>query len=66
MRLLIIDNHDSFVHNIIGLLRDCVSRMPFQFSWNVVKNDEIPFDSIDNYDALIISPDRVCRQKRQV
>ncbi|WP_303023192.1 anthranilate synthase component II [Duncaniella muris] len=56
MRLLIIDNHDSFVHNIIGLLRDCVNRMPFQFSWNVVKNDEIPFDSIDNYDALIISP----------
>ncbi|MDE5689998.1 MAG: aminodeoxychorismate/anthranilate synthase component II [Duncaniella sp.] len=56
MRLLIIDNHDSFVHNIIGLLRDCVSRMPFRLSWDVVKNDEIPFDCIDNYDALIISP----------
>lgn len=55
MRLLIIDNHDSFVYNIIGLLR-CFRDSRLNLSWDVRKNDEIPLDSIDTYDALIISP----------
>jgi len=50
MRLLIIDNFDSFTYNLEHYAR--------QFCDDVVvkRNNEIDIDEVDNYDAIIISP----------
>ena len=50
MRLLIIDNFDSFTYNLEHYAK--------QFCDNVVvkRNNEIEIDEVDNYDAIIISP----------
>lgn len=51
MRVLLIDNYDSFTYNIVELLR--------QLEVNeivLVKNDEITFDDARAYDKIIISP----------
>ncbi|HOY40090.1 MAG TPA: aminodeoxychorismate/anthranilate synthase component II [Bacteroidales bacterium] len=50
-KVLVIDNHDSFVHNIIGLLR--------QFDDVFVErmyNDNIVFSHLNNFDTLLLSP----------
>ena len=57
MRILIIDNHDSFVYNIIGVLRNICKQGAFsETKWSVVLNDDINLNEVGNYDALIISP----------
>lgn len=56
-RLLLIDNHDSFVYNIAGLL-ERVRReggMP-PFIWDVRMNDDVTSGEAGDYDALILSP----------
>lgn len=50
-RLLIIDNFDSFTYNIHHLLIKCGAS-----SVDVVRNNEINFDSILGYDAVVLSP----------
>lgn len=49
--ILIIDNHDSFVYNIIGLIREVSN-----YGIDIMKNDEIDFESLDLYDKIILSP----------
>ena len=57
MRLLIVDNHDSFVFNIVGLLRQCAAGGRWRrLTWTVVKNDEIDFSGLTEYDGVILSP----------
>lgn len=57
MNILIIDNYDSFVYNIVGLLqRERAAGGWDKLEWDVVRNDAIPFDSLDRYDAIILSP----------
>lgn len=58
MRVLVIDNHDSFVHNIIGLLQELRSNDD-RFSglqWDIVLNDDAAPARALLYDALILSP----------
>lgn len=57
MRVVLIDNHDSFVYNIVGLL-ECIKReYPFRsLRWSVCRNDIVPTDIIDEADAVILSP----------
>ncbi len=50
MRLLIIDNYDSFTFNLKHMCE------PYVSSLDVVRNDCIDFNSIDQYDKIIISP----------
>lgn len=50
-KLLLIDNYDSFTYNIYHLLFKCGAS-----SVDVVRNNEINFDSILRYDAIILSP----------
>ena len=50
MRLLIIDNYDSFTFNLKHMCEPYVSFL------DVVRNDCIDFKSIDQYDKIIISP----------
>ncbi|MDE5668974.1 MAG: aminodeoxychorismate/anthranilate synthase component II [Duncaniella sp.] len=57
MNILIIDNYDSFVYNIVGLLqRERAAGGWDKLEWDVVRNDAISFDSLDRYDAIILSP----------
>ena len=50
MRILVIDNYDSFVFNLVQYLgqlgAECV----------VVRNDEIAVNEADNFDGVLISP----------
>ena len=50
MKILIIDNYDSFTYNLKQYAK--------QFCDNVVvkRNDEISLEEIDNYNSIIISP----------
>ncbi len=50
MRLLILDNYDSFTYNIVHAVRQ------LGFSPEVYRNDEISIDAIKTFDKIIISP----------
>ena len=55
MKILLIDNYDSFVYNIVGLLQRCRKKQS-DLAWDVAMNDSIPFDHLSDYDAIILSP----------
>ena len=50
MKLLIIDNYDSFTYNLVHYAEQFVDEL------YVYRNDEIQIDSVADYDAIIISP----------
>ncbi len=50
MRLLILDNYDSFTYNIVHASRR------LGFNPEVFRNDEIALDDVEHYDKIIISP----------
>lgn len=50
MKLLIIDNYDSFTYNIVHAVRE------LGIEPAVLRNDRLTIDSIDDYDKIIISP----------
>ncbi len=50
MRLLIIDNYDSFTYNIVHIVR------ALGLNPDVVRNDRITLPEIEKYDKIIISP----------
>ena len=50
MKILIIDNYDSFTYNIVDALRT-LGTVP-----DVVRNDRLDLDAVDDYDKIIISP----------
>ena len=51
MKLLVIDNYDSFTFNLIELIRNC---SPVEFE--VFYNDKIEVIQAANYDKILISP----------
>ncbi len=50
MKLLLIDNNDSFTYNLQHLLATC------GFDVTVKNYYDDPFDSLKNYDGIVISP----------
>lgn len=57
MRILIIDNYDSFVYNIVGLLREIrLGDAVDSLEWDVRLNDDVDLGDIPCYDAVILSP----------
>lgn len=50
-RILLIDNHDSFVYNVYHLLKEVSGS-----SIDIVQNDAINFNSLDRYKTIVISP----------
>lgn len=51
MKILVVDNYDSFVYNIVHLLYDIgVEEI------DVVMNDQLDFTTIDEYDKIVLSP----------
>lgn len=50
MKLLILDNYDSFTYNIVHAVRE------LGFEPTVVRNDKITLTEVDEFDKIIISP----------
>ena len=50
MKLLIIDNYDSFTYNLLHYMQELTDDV------SVFRNDAITIEAINNYDAFIISP----------
>jgi para-aminobenzoate synthetase len=53
MRLVVIDNYDSFTYNLVHLLAEICNEIPL-----VVKNDEISWNELkqQQFDGIVISP----------
>ena len=51
MKILIIDNYDSFTYNLVHMVEDITGEFPAVF-----RNDQISLTAIDEYDLLILSP----------
>lgn len=52
MKLLILDNYDSFTYNLVQYFQQL---MPPE-NVEVFRNDQISLDDVGNYDALVLSP----------
>jgi len=50
MRILLIDNYDSFTYNLLHYLEelDCLV--------DVIRNDKLELSEVDKYDAIVLSP----------
>lgn len=51
MKLLILDNYDSFTYNLAHLVEK-VSNIPF----DVIKNDKISVEEVNSYSKIMLSP----------
>lgn len=50
MKILILDNYDSFTYNIVHAVRET------GYAPDVVRNDMIPIEEVGKFDKIIISP----------
>src|SRR5262245_22753940 len=50
MRILVLDNYDSFTYNLVHILRE-LDAPP-----DVVRNDKITLDDVAKYDKILLSP----------
>jgi len=51
MRILVLDNYDSFTYNLVHLLKE-ITDAPI----DVIRNDKISLNDIKKYDKIILSP----------
>jgi len=57
MRVLIIDNYDSFTYNLFQMVGDILAQQDVTNVLDVCRNDKITFDEIvKKYDKVILSP----------
>ena len=51
MKILILDNYDSFTYNLVHMVEDITNKTP-----DVYRNDEISLDDVEEYDLIMLSP----------
>jgi anthranilate synthase component 2 len=51
MKILILDNYDSFTYNLVHMVEKITGNFPAVF-----RNDEISVEAINNYDMIMLSP----------
>jgi len=51
MRILVLDNYDSFTYNLVQYLQEIS-----EFSIEVFRNDEIDVEGVDAFDIIVLSP----------
>ncbi|CAI8333510.1 MAG: Aminodeoxychorismate/anthranilate synthase component 2 [Polaribacter sp. SA4-10] len=51
MKILIIDNYDSFTYNLLHMVEKITGNFPAVF-----RNDEISIEAVNNYDLIMLSP----------
>ena len=52
MKILVLDNYDSFTYNLVQMVEQIVEK---EFVY-VFKNDEISLEEVEKYDKIILSP----------
>ena len=50
MKILVLDNYDSFVYNLVYILKDLGNKV------DVFRNNEIALEDVQNYDKILLSP----------
>ena len=51
MKILILDNYDSFTYNLVHMVEKITHKMP-----DVYRNDEISLEEVGEYDLIMLSP----------
>ncbi len=51
MKILILDNYDSFTYNLVQLVHSICGQAP-----DVFRNDAIALDKVHDYDKILLSP----------
>jgi anthranilate synthase component 2 len=51
MKILILDNYDSFTYNLVHMVEKITGNFPAVF-----RNDEISVEAVGNYDVIMLSP----------
>jgi anthranilate synthase component 2 len=52
MKILVLDNYDSFTYNLVHILRE----LGYGNQTEVRRNNKIPLDEVDRYDKILLSP----------
>ena len=52
MKILVLDNYDSFTYNLVQLLRE----LGHGAATTVIRNDKLTLEAVAAYDALLLSP----------
>ena len=52
MKILVLDNYDSFTYNLVHILRE----LGYGSNMDVFRNDKITMDQIEEYQKILISP----------
>jgi len=52
MKILVIDNYDSFVYNIIHIIRE----LGYGDDLTIVRNDKMPIEEVEKFDKILLSP----------
>ena len=52
MRILVLDNYDSFTYNLVHIIRE----LGYGSNMDVFRNDKISIEDVDKYDKILLSP----------
>lgn len=52
MKLLVLDNYDSFVYNIVHIIKE----LGFGDNMDIIRNDKIALEDVAQYDKILLSP----------
>lgn len=52
MRILVLDNYDSFTYNLVHIVRE----LGYSDVMDVFRNDKISLEEVDAYDKILLSP----------
>ncbi|HCX76991.1 MAG TPA: aminodeoxychorismate/anthranilate synthase component II, partial [Algoriphagus sp.] len=52
MKILVLDNYDSFTYNLVYLVR----KLGYGAQMDIFRNDKIGLDEVDQYDKILLSP----------
>jgi len=52
MKILVLDNYDSFVYNLVHIIRE----LGYGDQMDVIRNDKITLDEVEKYDKILLSP----------
>ena len=50
MKILVLDNYDSFTYNLVHIIRELGHEM------DIFRNDKIQLEEVNKYDKILLSP----------
>ena len=52
MKILVLDNYDSFTYNLVYIIRE----LGYGDSMDIIRNDKISLEEVEAYDKILLSP----------